>query len=89
MNKQAVIDRMVESGVLPVFRTDDVQHLIPACRAIGEAGIACLEYTLTMPDALSLVRQARKQLPKTILIELASLLNHLFRTFGTKKEPEP
>ena len=28
-------------------------------------------------------------LPKTILIELASLLNHLFRTFGTKKEPEP
>ena len=28
-------------------------------------------------------------LPKMILIELASLLNHLFRAFGTKKEPEP
>ena len=45
-----------------------MQHLIPASRAIGEAGIACIEYTLTMPDALALVRQARKQLPKTLLV---------------------
>jgi 2-keto-3-deoxy-6-phosphogluconate aldolase len=61
MNKKTVIDRMTESGVLPVFRTNDVKHLIPASRAIGEAGIGCIEYTLTMPDALGLIRKARKE----------------------------
>jgi len=75
MKKQTIVEQMTESGVLPVFRTDDVQHLIPASRAIGEAGIACIEYTLTMPDALSLVRQARKQLPKTVLIGAGTVLD--------------
>ena len=75
MNKQAVIDRMTESGVLPVFRTDDVNNLIPAGRAIGEAGIGCIEYTLTMPDALGLIRKARKELPKAILIGMGTVMD--------------
>ncbi|HXF25685.1 MAG TPA: hypothetical protein VN788_06495 [Verrucomicrobiae bacterium] len=28
-------------------------------------------------------------LPKIILVEMASLLSHLFKTFGTDKESEP
>ena len=75
MNKKAVIDRMTESGVLPVFRTDAVKNLIPAGRAIGEAGIGCIEYTLTMLDALGLIRKARKELPKTMLIGMGTVMD--------------
>lgn len=60
MTKCDVIAHMTASGVLPVFRTHDVQYLIPASRAIGEAGIGCVEYTMTMPNALDLIREARK-----------------------------
>jgi len=75
MNKQAVIDQMTGSGVLPVFRTNDVRNLIPASRAIGEAGIGCIEYTLTMPDALALIRAARQELPKTLLVGAGTVLD--------------
>lgn len=75
MTKKTVIAQMTRSGVLPVFRTNDVEHLIPASRAIGEAGIGCVEYTLTMPDALGLIRKARKELPATLLIGAGTVLD--------------
>lgn len=75
INKQTVIAHMIESGVLPVFRTQDVRHLISASRALGEAGIGCVEYTLTMPDALAHVRTARKQLPETLLVGAGTVLD--------------
>ncbi len=75
MDKQAVIARMVDSGVLPVFRTSDVQHLIPASRALSDAGIGCVEYTMTMPDALALVRAARQELPDTTLVGAGTVLD--------------
>lgn len=68
ISKELVIERMLESGVLPVFRTADVRHLLAASRAFGEAGIGCVEYTLTMPNALELVRQAAASLSPGLLI---------------------
>lgn len=73
MKKEDVIAYMSASGVLPVFRTHDVRHLIPASRAIGEAGIGCVEYTLTMPDALDLIREARAKLPDTLLVGVGTV----------------
>jgi 2-dehydro-3-deoxyphosphogluconate aldolase/(4S)-4-hydroxy-2-oxoglutarate aldolase len=54
---------MCESGVLPVFRTSDVRHLTAASRAIYDGGIGCVEYTMTMPDALEMIRQGVAELP--------------------------
>jgi 2-dehydro-3-deoxyphosphogluconate aldolase/(4S)-4-hydroxy-2-oxoglutarate aldolase len=68
MDKQEVVKRMCESGVLPVFRTSDMQHLTAASRAIYDGGIACVEYTMTMPDALDLIRQGVAELPKDICL---------------------
>ena len=63
MNKQEVVKRMCDSGVLPVFRTSDVRHLTAASRAIYDGGIGCVEYTMTMPDALEMIRQGVAELP--------------------------
>jgi 2-dehydro-3-deoxyphosphogluconate aldolase / (4S)-4-hydroxy-2-oxoglutarate aldolase len=64
MNKQEVIKRMCDSGVLPVYRTSDVKHLTAASKAIYDGGIKCIEYTMTMPGALDLIRQSVAALPK-------------------------
>jgi 2-dehydro-3-deoxyphosphogluconate aldolase / (4S)-4-hydroxy-2-oxoglutarate aldolase len=64
MNKQEVIKRMCDSGVLPVYRTSDVTHLTTASKAIYDGGITCIEYTMTMPGALDLIRQSAAALPK-------------------------
>lgn len=63
MTKQEVMEKMCSSGVLPVFRTADITHLLPASRAFYEAGIGCIEYTMTMPDPLRLIRDAVATLP--------------------------
>jgi len=68
MNKQEVIKRMCASGVLPVFRTSDVKHLTAASRAIYDGGIGCVEYTMTMPGALELIKQGVASLPKDLCL---------------------
>jgi 2-dehydro-3-deoxyphosphogluconate aldolase/(4S)-4-hydroxy-2-oxoglutarate aldolase len=75
MDKQQVVERMCESGVLPVFRTFDVKHLLPASRAFYDAGIACVEYTLTMPNALQLVAEACASLPEDLLVGAGTIMD--------------
>ena len=67
-NKQEVIQRMCATGILPVFRTNDLQHLFPATKAFYDAGITCIEYTTTMPNVMELLRQGRTQLPDDLLL---------------------
>jgi 2-dehydro-3-deoxyphosphogluconate aldolase/(4S)-4-hydroxy-2-oxoglutarate aldolase len=74
-NKQEVIEWMCQSGVLPVFRADDVRNLFAASRAFYDAGIGCVEYTMTMPGALDLVREARASLPKDLLLGAGTVMD--------------
>ena len=73
--KQEVIEWMCQSGILPVFRTNDVRNLFPASRAFYDAGIGCVEYTMTMPDALDLVREATASLPKDLLLGAGTVMD--------------
>ena len=73
MNKQEVVKRMCASGVLPVFRTDDVRNLLPATKALYDGGIGCVEYTMTMPNALQLIHEGVARLPKDLCLGLGTV----------------
>jgi 2-dehydro-3-deoxyphosphogluconate aldolase/(4S)-4-hydroxy-2-oxoglutarate aldolase len=75
MTKKEVIEQMCASGVLPVFRTSDITHLIPATKAIYEAGIACIEYTMTMPNALEMIAKGAAELPKGVLLGAGTVVD--------------
>jgi 2-dehydro-3-deoxyphosphogluconate aldolase / (4S)-4-hydroxy-2-oxoglutarate aldolase len=66
MNKQEIVKRMCDSGVLPVYRTSDVTNLTKATKAIYDGGITCIEYTMTMPNALDMIKQGIAELPKDV-----------------------
>jgi 2-dehydro-3-deoxyphosphogluconate aldolase / (4S)-4-hydroxy-2-oxoglutarate aldolase len=68
MTKQEVVKRMCQSGALPVFRTSDIRHVIAATRAIYDGGIGCIEYTMTMPSALDLIREGTAALPPDLCL---------------------
>jgi 2-dehydro-3-deoxyphosphogluconate aldolase/(4S)-4-hydroxy-2-oxoglutarate aldolase len=74
VSKQEVIERMCQPGLLPVFRTEDVRHLIPATKAFYDAGIGCIEYTMTMPRVLQLVEEAAACLPKDLFLGVGTVL---------------
>jgi len=73
--KKKLVEEMCGAGILPVFRTRDLKHLMAASRAYYDAGIRCIEYTLTMPDALKLVREAVKTLPKDMVVGAGTIFD--------------
>ena len=75
MHKMELIQMMCASGVLPVFRTSDVRHLLTASLAFRDAGIACVEYTLTMPDAWKLIQRTTAAFPDDFLIGAGTVLD--------------
>jgi 2-dehydro-3-deoxyphosphogluconate aldolase/(4S)-4-hydroxy-2-oxoglutarate aldolase len=66
---------MCAAGILPVFRTADVKHLFTASRAFYDAGIRRIEYTMTMPDALGLMKEAARRLPADMLIGAGTIMD--------------
>lgn len=75
MQPQAVVESMCRSGLLPVFRTKDVDPILPATKAFVDAGVTCVEYTTTMPRALELVSEARAYFPDEVAIGLGTVLS--------------
>lgn len=71
----SIVKTIYEPGILPVFRTNDVRHLMKASLAYYDAGIRCVEYTLTMPGALGLIKQASKELPPDMIIGAGTILD--------------
>lgn len=75
MNKQKVIQRMCQSGLLPVFRARDVRNLFPATKAFYDAGVGCVEYTMTMPGILNLVEEASAVLPADLFLGVGTVMD--------------
>jgi 2-dehydro-3-deoxyphosphogluconate aldolase / (4S)-4-hydroxy-2-oxoglutarate aldolase len=74
-NKKEVIRRMCQSGVLPVFRTNDMRYLLSATEAFYAAGIGCVEYTMTMPDVIPFLREASASVPMDLYLGLGTVLD--------------
>ena len=53
----STIDALVEYGVVPVVRTPTTALALRAVTWLRDAGLATFEITLTIPDALGLVRE--------------------------------
>lgn len=75
MEKSQIVQRVIDRGVLPVFRTDRVEHLIPASLAFIEGGLDVMEYTMTMPGALKLIEKGRAELPADALLGAGTILD--------------
>lgn len=73
LSKDAIVERMIQTGLLPVFRTTDVRHLFPASKALYDAGIGCIEYTTTMPNCMQLIRDAAATLPEDLYLGVGTV----------------
>ena len=57
MNKEEVLRRIREVGVVPVVRARSAEEAVRAVEAIKAGGIPLLEITMTVPRALDLIEQ--------------------------------
>lgn len=67
MEKNKVIERIRQVGVLPVLRASSPDLAMRLADAIAEGGISALEVTMTVPQAIGVIRKLVEQRPDLLI----------------------
>lgn len=74
LNKQEIIERLVSPGVIAVVRALRRDQVVPLTRALVEGGLIAVEITMTTPDAIAAIREARQEFGDHALIGVGTIL---------------
>jgi 2-dehydro-3-deoxyphosphogluconate aldolase/(4S)-4-hydroxy-2-oxoglutarate aldolase len=75
MSKHSTIDRMLGTGAIAILRTDDAAQLMQVCDALLAGGVNAIEVTMTTPDALGVIREAKGKLGDKICMGVGTVLD--------------
>jgi len=75
MSKETQLRQVLDSGIVAVVRSPDSQQLVETVRALVDGGVNVVEITMTVPDALDVVRQVHKALGDRILLGAGTILD--------------
>src|SRR5688572_30136816 len=75
MSKADDLRRVLDTGIVAVVRAPDPAGLVEVIRALAAGGVTVAEVTLTVPNALDVVRQARKELGDRVLLGAGTVLD--------------
>jgi 2-dehydro-3-deoxyphosphogluconate aldolase / (4S)-4-hydroxy-2-oxoglutarate aldolase len=75
MSKETHLRRVLDCGIVAVVRSPDSQQLVEVARALSEGGVDVIEITMTVPDALDVVRQVRRALGDRVLLGAGTILD--------------
>lgn len=64
---QTVLHRIRSLGIVPVLRASSVNEALAVASAIAEGGVSILEITMTIPNALEVLRTLRRDRPDLLL----------------------
>jgi len=75
MTKEQQLQYIIDTGVVAIVRLDCSEHLVRVAQAVREGGVKVIEFTLTTPDALEMIREASKILPSDVLLGAGTVLD--------------
>ncbi len=75
MSKESDLRRVLDCGVVAVVRSPDGGRLVEVARALADGGVSVVEITMTVPDALDVVRQVRRALGDRLLLGAGTILD--------------
>lgn len=75
MNRAEQIARVLDAGIVAVVRSPDGHQLVEAAKALADGGVTVLEITFSVPDALEVIRQVRRQLGERVLLGAGTVLD--------------
>src|SRR3712207_8778080 len=68
MDKNRIIERMLNPGVVAVIRADSSEQLMHVAKALRDGGVTAMEVTMTTPNALQVIEAVTKELGDSILM---------------------
>ena len=75
MSKASQLQRVLDVGIVAVVRAPDPRGLVDVIRALAAGGITVAEVTLTVPNALDVIRDAKRTLGDSILLGAGTVLD--------------
>jgi 2-dehydro-3-deoxyphosphogluconate aldolase/(4S)-4-hydroxy-2-oxoglutarate aldolase len=75
MSRDTDLRRVLEAGIVAVVRSHDGSHLAEVVRALADGGVTVAEITMTVPDALDVLRTVRRELGGRVLLGAGTVLD--------------
>ena len=75
MNRSEILQHIEKHKAVAVLRIPDASLFDSVAKALYDGGVRILEITMTVPDALQLIRRAVDSLPEDMLIGVGSVLD--------------
>ncbi len=75
MNKQETLNRVIEAGAVAVIRLADSNKLIRVAEAIYNGGVSGIEITMTVPNAISVIEKASREIGSYMNVGVGSVLD--------------
>jgi len=75
MSKEDKLRRVLDSGIVAVVRSPDSNQLVEVARALAEGGVTTVEITMSVPNALDVLRQVRQSFGDKLLLGAGTVLD--------------
>ncbi len=75
MSRERDLQRVLDCGIVAVVRFADPGPLVEVVRALADGGVTVAEVTFTVPGALDVIREARRQLGDRVLLGAGTVLD--------------
>lgn len=75
MAKEQQLQQVLECGIVAVVRSPDSNQLVEVARALADGGVSVVEITMSVPNALDVLRQVRKELGDRLLLGAGTVLD--------------
>jgi len=75
MSKDSQLRQVLDCGIVAVVRSPDSQQLVETARALVDGGVSVVEITMSVPNALDVLRQVRQALGDRLLLGAGTVLD--------------
>jgi 2-dehydro-3-deoxyphosphogluconate aldolase/(4S)-4-hydroxy-2-oxoglutarate aldolase len=75
MRKDEQLQRVLDGGIVAIIRCPDGSALAEVAGALADGGISVVEITLTVPNALEVLRHVRQTLGERVLLGAGTILD--------------
>lgn len=75
MNRETHLKQVLESGIVAIVRSADPGPLVEVVKALADGGVTVTEVTFTVPNALEVIREAKRQLGDRVLLGAGTVLD--------------
>src|SRR5437016_10884142 len=73
--REAHLRRVLDCGIVAVVRSQDSQQLVEVARALADGGVTVIEITMSVPNALDVVRRVREAMGERVLLGAGTVLD--------------